>query len=59
MNPVQAARAILEHWLAKDDRSEIINKDSGFRVAERSTDFTAQMNINKTTMAKEGVVGKK
>ena len=23
----QAARAILEHWLSKDDRSEIINKD--------------------------------
>ena len=25
--PRQAARAILEHWLSKDDRSEIINKD--------------------------------
>lgn len=30
---LQAARAILEHWLSKDDRSEIINKELSERVA--------------------------
>jgi len=29
----EAARAILEHWLSKDDRSEIINKELSERIA--------------------------
>jgi len=43
----EAARAILEHWLAKDERSEVINKELSERVSPSREACTSYLNYRK------------